>query len=106
MFAAKTDIPCMFMDIPYILYERGAAPLRKISIDVSSTYSRHILSLNNINIYVKIYAQIFSLLLLPLEMGFPCYLPVPLARCTHGCGGGCRARACRMPSGLCIRNLG
>jgi hypothetical protein len=31
-------------------------------------------------------------------MGFPCYLPVPLARCTHGCGGGCRARACRMPS--------
>ena len=39
MFAAKTDIPCMFMDIPYILYERGAAPLRKISIDVSSTYT-------------------------------------------------------------------
>ena len=37
MFAAKTDIPCMFMDIPYILYERGTAPLRKISIDVSST---------------------------------------------------------------------
>ena len=39
MFAAKTDIPCMFMDIPYILYERGTAPLRKISIDVSSTYT-------------------------------------------------------------------
>ena len=39
---------------------------------------------------VSLYAQIFSLLLLPLEMGFPCYLPVPLARCTHGCGGGCR----------------
>ena len=32
MFAAKTDIPCMLMDIPYILYmyERGgAAPLAK-----------------------------------------------------------------------------
>ena len=29
MFAAKTDIPCMIMDIPYILYERGAAPLAK-----------------------------------------------------------------------------
>ena len=74
MFAAKTDIPCMFMDIPYILYERGAAPLRKISIDVSSTYSRHIL---------KIYAQIFSLLLPPLEMGFPCYLPVGPSRALH-----------------------
>ena len=39
MFAAKTDIPCMLMDIPYILYERGAAPLKKISIDVKHTHS-------------------------------------------------------------------
>ena len=39
MFAAKTDIPCMLMYIPYILYERGAQPrsLRKISIDVEHT---------------------------------------------------------------------
>ena len=29
MYAAKTDIPCMLMDIPHILYERGAAPLAK-----------------------------------------------------------------------------
>ena len=38
MFAAKTDIPCMLMDIPYILYGRGSAPVRLISIDVGHTH--------------------------------------------------------------------
>ena len=31
MFAAKTDIPCMIMDI---LYERGAAPLAKENFNI------------------------------------------------------------------------
>ena len=64
MFAAKTDIPCMLMDIPYILYERGAAPLKKISIDVEHTF--------DFSVKIKLHAQTFSLFLLPLEIdGLP-----------------------------------